>query len=204
MPPIAAHEPAEADHRADRLPREHVGREREQVGRPALVARRRQADQQHRHPRAVGLAREDHRGDDAGEQTSMAVLRAGFDRPAALDQRRRQPAAADAADVGDQVARSVSARIRRGPADAVFGCEEVGDPEQVEPPDRIGQELAERERPRSAGAEQRRPGSPWPSGAPRARSRMNCALGGRAAAGAASACSRAPTRRPATRSRARR
>ena len=88
-------------------------------------------------------------GTTASAQTSIAVLRPALTRPAALDERRRQPAAADAADVGDEIDRDE--RRADGPqVDAVIAIEEVRDPEEVQPPDRIGQELADRKRPRLA------------------------------------------------------
>ena len=133
-------------------------------------------------------------------QTSIAVFRAGVDRPAALDQTRGEPAAADAADVRDQVDGD-ERRAHRAQIDAVIAVEKVGHPEEVQPPDRIGQELPDRERPRLPMRHERAPRHrgrrhpPDRCGCARAppRSRVDDVRGDR----------KSPTTAPATRTRAR-
>ena len=85
-------------------------------------------------------------GSDGQRAHQHRRLAARIDAPAALEQRRRQPAAADAADVGDEIDRD-ERRPDRAEVDAVVAVEKIRNPEEVEPPDRVGQELAERERP---------------------------------------------------------
>ena len=139
---------AQPDHGADGGLGEHVGDEREEVGRPALVGGGGEGDQQHRAPQAGARAAK-MIGTTASAQTSMAVLRAALRAPAALDERGREPAAADAADVRDQVD-DHDGQAHGAEVQAVVAVEEVGDPEEVQPPDRDRSGTCRGRRPRSA------------------------------------------------------
>jgi hypothetical protein len=94
-----------------------------------------------------------HDGQRAREHGDLAPR---VDVPPSLDQRGRQPAAADAADVGNQIDRE-ERRTDRLEIDAVVAVQEVRNPEQVQPPHGIGHELADRERPRLAVLQQHPP-----------------------------------------------
>jgi len=73
------------------------------------------------------------------------------------EQVRRQPAAADAADVGHEV--DHHERQPHGlEVEPVVALEEVGHPEEIQPPDRVGEELADREGPGLPQGKHRRPG----------------------------------------------
>ena len=76
---------AESDDRADRLLREHVRRERVDVGRPPLVRRCGQSDQPDGDPQ-IRRARRKHDRGDRQRADEHRRLTGGIHRPAALDQ----------------------------------------------------------------------------------------------------------------------
>src|SRR5262249_53347716 len=79
------------------------------------------------------------------------------DRPTALDQSPRDPATAHRTYIGNQINRRYVGGERR-PLHALILIEKFWQPEEVEPPDRIGQHFSEGEGPELAVAEQRQPG----------------------------------------------
>src|SRR5438132_6853680 len=81
-----------------------------------------------------------------GEHGEHRGLTRPIDRPAALDQGAREPPSADRADIGHHVYNDERERDLRQP-DSVPGVQEFREPVQVEPPDRIGQEVSRRDRP---------------------------------------------------------
>ena len=148
---------AEAHHRAHGPPREHVGGQREEVGRPALVRGRRQARPAPPPPTGSRSATRTRWAPPPARTPAWRSCARAFTRPAALDERRREPAAADAAHVGHEV--DDHERQADGlQVEAVVAVQEVGDPEEVQPPDGVGHELADREGPGLAVGEQLAPG----------------------------------------------
>ena len=84
------------------------------------------------------------------------ALACAIDAPAALDEAAREPAAADAADIGQQVDGD-ERRPEPGEREPVFAVQELRQPEQEEPPDRIGHELRDNESPGLPMAQQLQP-----------------------------------------------
>ena len=95
------------------------------------------------------MRREHDRHDGQRADEHRALARA-VHAPAALDEAARKPAAADAADVRDQIDRD-QRRPEPGERETVLAVEKLRQPEQKEPPDRIGHELRRPRRPRSGG-----------------------------------------------------
>ena len=88
-------------------------------------------------------------GITASAQMSIAVLRDRLIVQPILDHPRRNIAAADAADVRNDV----DHRDRQAEGfevEAVLLLQEIGQPEKIDPPDRIGQKFADRKCPRLA------------------------------------------------------
>src|SRR5262249_42154170 len=80
----------------------------------------------------------------------------GVDGEAAMNQSRRDPAAADAAEIGDEID-GKDRKANFAEAESVFAMHVVGNPEKEEPPDRIGHEFSGGDGPRLAITEQREP-----------------------------------------------
>src|SRR5262249_51839427 len=97
-----------------------------------------------------------HYRDCDGEKSHGGFARP-VDRPAALDESPRDPAAAHRTYIGDQIDRRYIGDERR-PFHSVILIEKLGQPEEIEPTDRIGQHFSEGEGPELAVAEQRQPG----------------------------------------------
>src|SRR5262249_3360242 len=95
---------ADPDDRTDRLAREHVRRQREQIGRPALMGPSRKSNQQRRSPRVRRVVSQNHYRDCEGEKTHGGFARP-VDSPTALDESARDPAAAHRTYVGDEIDR---------------------------------------------------------------------------------------------------
>src|SRR5687767_8477610 len=94
-----------------------------------------------------------HDGECADQHRGLAAL---VYRPAALDQRTGNIAAADAADVGDDVDdREWDPEIFE--IEAMLLVEKIRKPEQVDPPDRIGKKFSDGEGPRLPVREQASP-----------------------------------------------
>ena len=110
----------------------------------------------HRHPEAGGLGREHdgHHREGAHEHRGLAR---SVHAPALLDQGGRQPASPDAAHVGHEVDHD-EGQPDGLQVEAVVAVEEIGDPEEVQPPDGVGHELADREGPGLAVGEELAPG----------------------------------------------
>src|SRR5262245_43925268 len=155
----SARHPADADDRPHRLAREHVGSEREQIGGPSLMCRSGEADEQDGGPLAHAGGGE-HDRDDAQRAQEHRKFSSTVGGPARMDEVRRDPSTADAPDVGDQInGDEWRPELRDSDADVEFFVEEIGHPEEVEPPDGIGHELANGERPGLAMREQLGPGN---------------------------------------------
>jgi hypothetical protein len=92
-------------------------------------------------------------GMTANAQTSIALLRLAF----TVQKRRRKPSAADAADAGsgvdDEQGQPHAAEVQ-----SEIAAEKIRHPEQIDPPDRIGKELAQGDRPSLPRPEQSGPG----------------------------------------------
>ena len=149
-------EPAQADDRRDRVAGEHVAHRGEQVGGPPLVRAGGHGHKADGDPQAAGRWRERRRNDAQGgdEQRGLA---AAIDAPAALDERAGDPPAGHRPDV----CRHVDHDERRGQSpkpNAEGRIQELGEPEQIEQPDRVGHRLADDERPRLAARKQTAPG----------------------------------------------
>src|SRR5262245_14211463 len=136
---------ADADDRTYRLAREHVRRQREQIGRPALMGPSRKSYQQRRSPSVWRVVSQNHYRDCEGEKTHGGFARP-VDRPTALDQSPRDPATAHRTYIGNQINRRYIGDERR-PFHAVILIEKFWQPEEVEPPDWIGQHFSEGEGP---------------------------------------------------------
>ena len=144
----------DTDDRAHGFAGEHVGSEGEDVGRPALVRGRSERDEEHRGPHA-NVVDEDDRN-DADSADAHCGLARRIDRPAGLDEAGGDPPTADAADIRNQVdSHQWQSDVLE--VDAVLLVEETRDPEEVEPPDRVGHELTNSKGPRLAELEQAEP-----------------------------------------------
>ena len=134
----------DADDRAHGLAGEHVGGEGEDISRPALVRGRSQRDEEHRRPHA-DVVNEDDR-DDADGTNAHRGLAGRIDRPSGPDQATREPAAPDAAHVGDEVdCDERESDILE--VDAMLLVQEARNPEEVEPPHWVRHELSDGEGP---------------------------------------------------------
>ncbi len=104
-----------------------------------------QTNQADRCPQAADLRGEDnrHHAQRADEHRHFAPA---IDPPSAFDQCRRQPAATNAADIGNQLD-SYQWKAHGRKIQPVVLAQKIGNPEEVEPPDRIGHELANRKSP---------------------------------------------------------
>ena len=122
------------------------------------MRRGRQADDADGHPQIV-RARGEHDRHDTQRADQHRGLAPRVHAPSTLDQRRGQPSARDAADIGDEVDRH-DRRANPREIQAVVPEEEIGHPEQIQPPNRIGHELADREGPGLTMPQQPCPGNP--------------------------------------------
>ena len=151
-----ARESADPDHRPDRRPGKHVARQRIDVGGPGLVRRRRDAHDRHRRPHAPRQRRERRRHDQERHREQRRLPRPVHG-PAVLDQGAREPTAPDRSDVRHQIYDDQRSGQLCQP-DAVLRVEKLREPVQIEPPDRIGEEFPDRERPGLPIREQPNPG----------------------------------------------
>ena len=105
---------------------------------------RSERDEQDRGPHADVVDEDDR--DHADGTDAHRGLAGGVNGPASLDETTGDPAAADAADVRNQVdGNERQADILQ--VDAVLLVQESRNPEEIEPPDRVGHELADGEGP---------------------------------------------------------
>ena len=117
-----------------------------------------QADEGNREPEVHDVGRE-HDRDDTERAAQHRLFSSGIHAPAALDQRRGEPAAPDAADIR----RQIDGNQRRADVlevEPIVLLQEVRYPVKVEPPDRIGEELAEGKGPGLAVRQQPGPRDP--------------------------------------------
>src|SRR5215813_768587 len=105
------------------------------------MSRRRESDQNDRCPQTRCFRSKDDRYHcQSGNQ--HGCLTARVDRESALEQERREPSSANAADGGHCVNHK-ERKPHVGKSDSVRLEEKVRKPEQIEPPDRIGHELTD-------------------------------------------------------------
>ena len=144
-------------HRTHRLARERSDGQSVDHRGPRLVTAAGHGDQGNRRPRITGEPRrDDERRGDAVSTTGPLARR--VQRPSAGDQRGRQIASRQTADVRCNVNRRQIGNDCYA-AHAVLRGQELRQPEQVEPPDRIGQRTWSACRPRSAKPKQRPSGT---------------------------------------------
>jgi hypothetical protein len=119
------------------------------------VSRGRQSDQANRKPQVVRLHREQdrHHAQRAHQHCAFACA---VDAPAVLDETAREPATADAANIGEHEDHD-QRQAESQQCQSVFGVQELWQPEEEEPPDRIGDEFRGDERPGLAMAQNPRP-----------------------------------------------
>src|SRR5262249_39016561 len=115
------------------------------IGRPALMGPSRKSNQQRRSPCVRRVVSQNHYRDCEGEKTHGGFARP-VDSPTALDESARDPAAAHRTYVGDEIDRYYIWDESR-PFHAVILIEKLGQPEEIEPPDRVGQHFSECEGP---------------------------------------------------------
>ena len=114
------------------------------------MRRRSETDQYDGYPKIRRLGRKDDRH-DCQRANQHRHLPTRIDGPTALDQRRREPAAANAADVCHQI-NDDERWSEVFQIETVAFVQKVGQPEEVDPPDRIRHELRDARRPTFAGA----------------------------------------------------
>ncbi len=116
----------------------------------------REPDQTDRQPQIVNEGGKHDRDHRQGAQEHRGLAGA-IGAPAPLEKAVGKPAAQDAAEVRHQVDRD-QRRSEREQRQSILAVQVLRQPEQQEPPDRIGQELAGHEGPRLAMTQQLRPG----------------------------------------------
>ena len=140
-----AHHSANPDHARHSRLREQVRHHREQVGRPPLVGRHGQPRQPHHQPHVLGKRSVEHRQDGHRAYQQGALAR-HVEAPAALEHGSGKIATAHAADGGH-----AKSHCHRPPVGLNVQVERLlqiaGQPENVEPPDGIAEELGDGEYP---------------------------------------------------------
>src|SRR5579883_1766199 len=141
---------------ADGAERELVRGKGIEIGRKTLMASGGESDEESGGPESG-----DAEGKRNWKNAEGASEHGGFagevDGDAAADERGRQPATAHAAEVGNQID-DEDRRAELDEMDAVLALEIVGNPEEIEPPDGVGEEFSGDERPSLTAGNDKRPG----------------------------------------------
>ncbi len=148
---------ADADDGGDGGGGEHVGGSGEEIGAPALMRGGGERDEQRRGPGVRGEQCAHVRHEDDGENAKRGDEHGGLasvvDRHAAIHEPAGEGSSEDGADGGDEVhGDDVPVGVRE--REAIVAIEELGEIEEIEPPDAVGESLGEGEGVEAAVAEE--------------------------------------------------
>ena len=155
-PSYGARHAAESHNRTHCFSRKHVRYRCEEVRRPSLMSCRRQANQQDCPP--LRNSRCKHNRDDEQSTDQHHGFSSPIDAPAPADECSREPPPADAADARHGIDND-QRWAKVGQIEIVSLVEEFRQPVQIEPPDRVRQELPGDERPCRPEFQETEPGN---------------------------------------------